>query len=269
MIKLLHTLILLAFSAPSAAMSIEQAIPIFIQSEETSSADIDHSQWQEFLSETIVTTHPSGVNRLDYSVLTPKQISSLENYLIRMRSIDPRQYSRSAQFAYWVNLYNALTVKLVIDYYPINSIRQIKSGLFSVGPWGKKIQHVAGVDLSLDDIEHKILRPIWQDPRIHYAVNCASIGCPNLLAQAFTAANTEKLLNLAARQYINHPRGVTIDNGKLHISSIYHWYKEDFGGDIDGIIDHLSQYAEPSLFELLNQDFYRYDHAYDWDLNRP
>ena len=78
-----------------------------------------------------------------------------------------------------------------------------------------------------------------------------------------------ELLNLAARQYINHPRGITIDNGEIRVSSIYHWYKEDFGDDLDAIIKHIAMHAEPPLTELLKQSFYRYDHAYNWNLNKP
>ncbi|MBT5559573.1 MAG: DUF547 domain-containing protein [Proteobacteria bacterium] len=269
MIKLPLTLILLIFCAQQTTLALEQAIPIFATSNESNDTDIDHTTWQNFLSETVITTHKSAVNRLNYSLVSPKQALLLAEYIAQMSRIDPRQYSRKTQFAYWVNSYNALTISLILEHYPIDSIREIKSGLFSFGPWGKEVHEVTGFDLSLDDIEHKILRPIWKDSRVHYAVNCASVGCPNLQPHAFTADNSEKLLNLAAQQYVNHPRGVAIENGELKISSIYHWYKEDFGDDINGIVKHLIEHADPPLSELLKQPFYRYDHAYDWSLNKP
>ena len=104
--------------------------------------------------------------------------------------------SRDEQLAYWINLYNALTVKVILDHYPVKSILDIdiSPGWFSIGPWGKKLVAVEGVEISLDDIEHRILRPIWRDPRIHYALNCAAVGCPNLLREAFTGATAEVLL---------------------------------------------------------------------------
>lgn len=93
--------------------------------------------------------------------------------------------------------------------------------------------------MSLDDIEHRILRPIWQDNRIHYALNCASLGCPNLAPVAYTAANTEALLERGAREYVNHPRGVSFEHGALVVSSLYLWFKADFGGGKDGIMRHI------------------------------
>ena len=124
------------------------------------------------------------------------------------------QLNQSEQFAYWVNLYNAKTVDLVVAHYPVRSIRDIGiSGLLATGPWGKKVVRVEGVDLSLDDVEHKILRPLWRDPRIHYAVNCASAGrCPNLARSAYTGASLEAMLKVAARDYVNSPRGASIQN---------------------------------------------------------
>ena len=133
--------------------------------------------------------------------------------------------------AYWINLYNALTVKVVLDAYPVDSIRDIHEGVSRLpAPWGDVHTNVAGQDLTLDQIEHGILRPIWRDERIHYAVNCAAYGCPHLLETAFTAANTESLLDAGARDYVNNPRGVdVVDDDFIVISSIYEWYAEDFG----------------------------------------
>ena len=122
--------------------------------------------------------------------------------------------------------------------------------------------------MSLNDIEHRVLRPIWQDSRIHYAVNCASMGCPNLQSSAFTAENTETMLDLAAVEFINHPRAVQVKYGKLRLSSIYNWYKIDFGGTDASVIDHLRQYAKTPLADQLdNIDSIDNDDHYDWSLN--
>ena len=94
-----------------------------------------------------------------------------------------------------------------------------------------------GAEVSLNDIEHRILRPIWKDARIHYAVNCAAVGCPNLRRTAFTGDNAESLLELAARDYVNNPRGARFDDGGgLVVSSLYSWYREDFGGSVAGVL---------------------------------
>ena len=121
--------------------------------------------------------------------------------------------------------------------------------------------------LSLNDIEHRILRPIWRDARIHYAVNCASLGCQNLEPTAYDAETMDSSLTEAARAYINHPRGVSIEGGRLYVSKIYTWFVEDFGGDEKGVLSHLRRYANPDLAKKLEaftaSDAYRYD----WALN--
>ncbi len=116
--------------------------------------------------------------------------------------------------------YNALTVKVILDNYPVKSIRDIdiSPGLLNDGPWDAKLLTIEGKEVSLNDIEHRILRPIFLDNRIHYAVNCASSGCPNLQPEAFTVENTEELLDRGAREYIAHERGVKISKNRLVVS---------------------------------------------------
>ncbi len=160
-------------------------------------------------------------------------------------------------------------MKLVLDHYPVDSIRDIdiSPGLFADGPWERKLATVEGVGLSLDDIEHRILRPIWQDPRIHYVVNCAAVGCPNLMDRAFTGARWDEMMDAAARDYVNNWRGVRFDDGELIVSKLYVWYTEDFGGSESAVLDHLRRYAEPGLRGRL-EDRERIDaYAYDWGLN--
>ncbi len=126
---------------------------------------------------------------------------------------------------------------------------------------------VEGEAVSLNDIEHRILRPIWRDPRVHYALNCASIGCPDLRAAAFTAENAEALLDTAARAYVNHPRGARVENDRLTVSSIYAWFREDFGGTEAGVIAHLKRYAGPELAKALETATDIGGYEYDWALN--
>lgn len=149
----------------------------------------------------------------------------------------------------------------------MESIRKIKFGFFSFGPWDEKLTKVNDEPLSLNDIEHRILRPIWQDNRIHYAVNCASISCPNLASAAYTSANTESLLQEGAINYVNHPRGVTFEGKDLMLSSIYDWYQVDFGGSEGGVLKHLLKFAKPELAGRLNGHAGDIDYRYDWNLN--
>ena len=178
------------------------------------------------------------------------------------------ELARPEQLAFWINLYNARTVALVLDHYPVESIRDIKSRLFSFGPWGEPLLEVEGRKLSLNDIEHGILRPLWRDPRIHYVLSCAAVGCPNLRRAAFTGADREAAMEEAARDYVNDPRGVHFDDrGQLTVSKIYLWYEEDFGGSIEGVLAHLQRYAGPALAARLHGRERIDDYAYDWSLN--
>ena len=252
-------------------------IPAWDASDETNTAQIDHGAWQDIL-DGYLHSHDSGINRVDYASLktSAEDSAKLSEYLAHLQGIDPRHYSRLEQKAYWINFYNALTVKVIVDAFPVDSIREISDsmlavgGLIPIGPWGDVRANVAGLDLTLDNIEHGILRPIYRDSRIHYAVNCASLGCPNLLPTAFTADNVESLLEAGARNYVNHPRGVdVVDEDFIVISSIYDWWVVDFGGSEDGLMEHLAHYAEEDLAERLRVFDGAVEYEYDWALNQP
>jgi len=240
---------------------------IWNTADESATGTIDHRDWQYLLDTYLVTTSPDGIHRFDYRAVTPADRARLHGYIEKLTGTDPRRYPRAVQLAYWINLYNALTVEVVLQHYPVKSIRRIYGGLFGTGPWNRKLIAVAGRPLSLNDIEHRILRPIWRDPRIHYAVNCASLGCPNLAAQAFTAENAERLLDTGARAYINHPRGVSFKGGRLTLSKIYKWFAVDFGGTRQGVLAHLQRYAGPELRAQLGGYDGRVRYRYDWGLN--
>ncbi|MGH6660240.1 MAG: DUF547 domain-containing protein [Rhodospirillales bacterium] len=229
---------------------------------------IDHAAWERFLN-TYVTPGPDGINRIAYSRVTDADKQALHDYLDRLRLVTIHRFNRDEQRAYWINLYNALTVMVILDHRPVASIVDIdiSPGLFARGPWDRKLIEIAGEPISLNDVEHRILRPIWRDPRLHYAVNCASIGCPNLLPTAFTGTNGEALLEAAARAYVNHRRGARVEDGKLIASKIYAWFADDFGGGDEAVIGHLKRYAEPPLRRALEGRTAIDDYEYDWGLN--
>ena len=230
---------------------------------------IDHGAWDKFLKQFVLAPHPSGINRVRYQAVTAVDLKGLKSYLQSMQALAISTCNRAEQKAFWINLYNALTVDLILSRFPVASIRDINisPGLFERGPWGAKLLTVEGEKLSLDDIEHRILRPIWKDNRIHYAMNCASLGCPNLQPDAYTSENTEALLERGAREFINHPRGVSIQKGRLQVSSIYVWFQEDFGGDPEDLMEHWQEYANPPLADALQKYNGGLAHDYDWRLN--
>ena len=237
------------------------------QNSPKNSKTIDHSQWSYFLNKYLVTNTPSGVNLVKYSSVTNIDKKKLGDYLTNLQEHKISDYNRNVQFAYWINLYNALTVKLIIDHYPVSSITKIKSGWFSFGPWDMKIAKIEGSQLTLNDIEHRILRPIWKDNRIHYALNCASISCPNLQSVAYTSKNTNSLLNPAVKAYIDSPHGVNFKNGKLILSSIYDWYKIDFAKDNQGLLKYLADNANKNLSDKLKNYKGSIQYDYNWNLN--
>ena len=220
---------------------------------------VDHSAWTNILSAN-VSPNADGVNRVNYSAIKGNQ-GALKSYLAGLEAMDPTTLTRDAAMAYWINMYNAKTVDVVVDNLPVKSIKNIGGGIFSSGPWDDKVATVSGRQLSLNDIEHGILRPVWQDNRIHYAVNCASIGCPNQHMEAFTASNLATLLDKGAHEYVGNPRGAELTANGLVVSSIYEWYKSDFGGSDAGVIAHIAQYGGPTGATRI------YDDRYDWSLN--
>jgi len=270
------TIVLLSYfliwqSAVNAAPEAK-LIPFWQASNEANTAIIEHQAWQTILDNYLIACR-EGASCFDYAKLLKNKTDKekLADYLSYLQNLDPRHYSKAEQKAYWINLYNALTVHIILDNYPVKSITKIHQGLFSFGPWDDVHAKVAEQDLTLNNIEHGILRPIWQDNRIHYAVNCASYGCPNLAFQAYTASNMDALLKAGAKAYVNHPRGVEFqDNGnRLVISKIYEWYQSDFGNTEKSVIDHLITYADSGLADRLEKYQGTIDYEYDWNLNQP
>lgn len=222
--------------------------------------------WAAFLSR-YVRPGGSGVNLVAYGSVSAADRAGLSSYIATLEAARPTAMNRDAAMAYWINLYNAKTVDLVLEAFPVNSIKKVRGGFFNTGPWDDKVVTVEGRALSLNDIEHGILRPIWNDPRIHYAVNCASIGCPNLALRPYSAGELNGMLDAAARDYINHPRGAQVSGGRLTVSSIFDWYKVDFGGTDAGVIAHLRQYAGAPLAASLGGVSSIAGDVYDWNLN--
>lgn len=267
MMRALGLLLLLLAAGAAAAAPKAEPWPRWQAHLPGAAATIDHGAWDRFLAAYVV-PGADGINRVAYGRVSAEDRRVLDDYVARLAATGIDGHDRPEQLAYWINLYNALTVRLVLDHYPVASIRDIDTspGLFADGPWGETLVTVEGEALSLDDIEHRIIRPIWRDPRIHYAVNCASLGCPNLQRTAFTAANLEALLDQAARDFIGHPRGVRVSGERVYLSAIYDWYAEDFGGG-DGVLAHIGHYAPADLTRSLLGVHRRIEMDYDWSLN--
>lgn len=266
--SLLAGLVFLVGAYPAAAQTPEE---LFSVSDEASTVKIDHSSWDGLLK-TYVKPDADGLNRVDYAAFKASGHQDLKAYVRVLEAVDPQTLNRNEQFAYLANLYNAKTVDIVLDHYPVKSIKDISLGgtflaNLTGGPWKAEVLKIKGVPFSLDDIEHGVLRPLFKDPRVHYAVNCASVGCPNLGTEAFTGEKLEAQLDAGARAYVNTARGVRVSKGKVVASSIYSWFQADFGGNEAGVLAHLKTYAAPELAQALAKANGINDYDYDWNLN--
>jgi hypothetical protein len=253
-------------SVPARPAGAEELEAVFSKNDPNATMTVDHKAWERILG-TYIVRSPDGINLFAYGRVSAGDKRALKDYLATLQGVRVTALKAEEQRAFWINLYNALTVDVVLDHYPVKSIRDISGGLFSFGPWKKELVTVEGRKLSLDNIEHDILRKVWKDPRVHYAVNCASMSCPNLMAEAFTGATLDQMLTQGAHDYINHPRGVNVSNGRLRLSEIYSWYRKDFGKSDAEILQHLALYAEPGLKKKLADIASIDGYDYDWSLN--
>ncbi len=254
----------LALSArPAAAAPSAKLWERWLAESPDSNETVDHSAWAAVLAQ-YRTLPQDGIARFAYA-----RAPALRGYIAGLARVRVGGLRRAEQFAFWCNLYNALTVELIRAQWPVGSIRDIdiSPGLFTDGPWGATLVEIEGEALTLNDIEHRILRPIWREPRLHYVINCGALGCPNLPAAPLAAALLEDQLQAAAHDFVNHPRGVTIEQGKLLVSSIYDWFQADFGDSDAAVIEHLRTHAAPPLAAALAGRTRIDDDRYDWQVN--
>jgi hypothetical protein len=258
-------LAVLFFLTPAKADELDR---YFSTNDPNATMTVDHSAWERILTAYVVPS-PDRINRFAYGRVTAADKKALKGYLTALQGVKVTALKADEQRAFWINLYNALTIDVVLDHYPVKTIKDISlgGGFFAFGPWKKALVTVEGKALSLDNIEHDILRKVWRDPRVHYAVNCASMSCPNLMAKAFTAANLDKMLTQGARDYVNHPRGVQVRAGKVTLSRIYSWYRSDFGASDAEVLRHVAGFAEPALKKQLADIDTIDGYDYDWSLN--
>lgn len=211
-------------------------------------------------------TVPDGRTVIAYGRVTPADKAALSATIDRLEAVDVDALTRRQQFAYWINLYNAATIEIVLKAYPVSSILYIRDGLLPFGPWDRKVLMVKGRSLNLNEVEHRILRPIFGDARVHFAINCASYGCPNIALSAYEAATLDAQLDTAARGYINDPRGFRAKGKRLIASRIFDWYGVDFGGPA-GVLTFARRFATPRTAALLAGRSTIDGYEYDWSLN--
>jgi len=211
---------------------------------------VDHSAWDKLLKKYVADN--GDVNYKDFKTEV-KLLNAYIDYLAT--KILSEDWNKQEKLAYFINVYNANTIKLILDHYPIKSIKDIKN------PWSKNRIKIGDENFSLSDIENKILRKM-NEPRIHFAINCASISCPRLLNQAYTAKNVETLLEQVSKDFINYSEKNIISKENAQLSKIFDWYKKDFNKKVS-LIDYINQYSKVKM----NSDAKITYLDYDWSLN--
>ena len=238
------------------------AVPLLAPGTGWGSVTVDHRIFDELLAKHLKNS------AVDYDGFKSDE-SRLDQYLAVLEQTEIRDLDRNEQFAFYINAYNAWTIKLILSGYPgIDSIKDL--GSFLKSPWKKKIARIDGAVVTLDHIEHDILRPRFKDPRLHFAINCAAYSCPPLYPRAFTGSLLDRQLDEASRLFINNSKRNYLKGNTLFVSKIFKWFGEDFNGDISGF---FLKYAEGELKQnlLATKDSIRIKYLpYDWSLNnRP
>ena len=224
-----------------------------------SNESVNHNLFDELLEKHL----KNGV--VDYRGLKQNE-ATLDDYLIVLEKAEPEALSRDDQFAFYINAYNAWTIKLILTGYPgVKSIKEL--GSFFKSPWKKKICRIGGEVVTLDYIEHAILRPRFKDPRVHFAINCASKDCPPLRKETYRGSVLDKQLDDAAKRFLNDPKKNYLDGKKLYVSKIFEWFGDDFD---NRIVEFFLKYAQGDLKKnlLKHQNKIEVKYLdYDWSLN--
>lgn len=253
-----------AAATPAPSPSANSVTEQWTANADSATKAVDHTPWDRFLAHYL---RPGfdGINRIAYGAVSPMSQELLTAYIEGLGQIPVHELTRPQQLAFWINLYNAAIVKLVLDHYPVDSPRDIM--IDGQDLWSAPVITVDGRNLSLAMIEHDILQPIWGDLRTHYALNRATLGSPNLASEAYEPETVEALLTLAAKDFINHPRAIHVDRkGRITASSLYDWSKDDFE-DFDDFLDHIRHFAQPDLKAKLKNAQKIHHYFYDWMLN--
>lgn len=209
---------------------------------------------------TVLKNHVSSTGEVDYAGIKANP-THLNNYISYVKNVNISSWSANKKKAFWMNVYNAFTVKLIVDNYPVKSIMDIKEG--DNNAWKIKLVHAAGRTLDLNDVEHEVLRKDFNDPRIHVGINCASFSCPPIPNYAFTETNVEGKLEGLMSNFINDPQRNKLDHTNPQLSKIFEWFKGDFTKS-STLTEYINRYAKTQISTSANLGFLEYN----WTLNK-
>ena len=208
---------------------------------------VNYDLWGVLLKKNV---NPKGV--VDYEGFK-KDSDKFNEFLRQLSRVKINSsWTKADKMAFWINVYNAYTVKLIVNNYPLSSIKEIKN------PWKQKFFAINGTIMNLSQVEHNILRS-YGDPRIHFAINCASASCPRLIQVPFTAGNLERLLERQNKEFINDPFHNTITGYTVNISNIFDWYKKDFKEDSGTVTNFINKYSNVNIGNQKEKGYKPYD----------
>lgn len=229
---------------------------------DSNSQPISHAVFDSLLRQ-----HVDEAGLVDYRGFIQDSLKFKE-YLNLLSAHHPNEenWTREERIAYWINAYNAFTIKLIMDHYPVASIKDIKNGIPFVNTvWDIKFINIEGAEYDLNNIEHGILRPKYNEPRIHFAVNCASMSCPKLQRFAYTGEKIDEQLDKAARDFLNDPQKNKIAVDKVLLSKILNWYWGDFKDQYNSRIELVNKYVDEIKVKPDAEVEYL---DYNWSLNK-
>jgi len=217
-----------------------------------------HELWDVLLKQNV-----DENGNVDYQAFV-KEKDDLGKYLNHLTEFPPgSNWTEAEAIAYWINAYNAFTVQLIVNHYPLESIKNISSGLPMINsPWDIKFFKIGDIDFDLNTIEHEILRKLFDEPRIHFAINCASFSCPNLRNEAYTPEQLEQQLEEQAKSFVNDPNKNKITKDHLELSKIFNWFEGDFTKE-KNLLDYIQEYTAVPFDENIKVTY----REYLWNLN--
>lgn len=250
-------LVLSPFVAPSApATALGKAAESVVVA-----AGVDHSSYDRLLKQYV-----NGKGLVNYKALKAKP-QQLDQYLQMLSQNPPASnWSKPEQMAYWINAYNAYTIRLILDHYPLQSIKDIGSKIqipFVTTPWAAKFFTIGGQKMSLDEIEHGILRKKFNDPRIHFALVCASISCPRLRNEAYTATQLDRQLDDQGRDFLNNLSKNNVSKADAKLSKYFDWYKSDWSDNGQSVSSWVNKYSTTKMTADTKVTYL----DYNWQLN--
>lgn len=230
-----------------------------VKNQPSDSSPISHKIWDDLLQKHVKGAYVNYKGFIQDSVQLNAYLKLLQEH-----HPSPKNWSPNERLAYWINAYNAFTVKLVVDHYPVESIKDIKKGIpFVNSVWDIKFIEIENATYDLNNIEHGIIRAKFKEPRIHFAVNCASISCPNLHNRAFVAEKLDEQLTTAAKAFLTDTSKNIISADEIQLSRIFQWYAGDFKKDGKSLIEYINQYATIKVNKGAKKSFLNYN----WNLN--